>query len=292
MVNTLRRSRKARSAPRPVRGVGRCRWGWWWPWQVSLLKSKNCSVDARRGLVSREFCFRIRDMDLSAQAAGIGALADDTRRALYEYVSAQPEPVGREQAAAALGLALHNVSFHLDRLVAEGLLEVEYRRLSGKSRARGRAAEQALPPGRPGVRGVAAASPLRPGRRHPGGGGDAGRRGRAAGAGAARGGPRGGLALGAGPSTVPTRPASLAGAGPGAGQPGVRASGPTTTSWCCPTAPSTRWPRSTRRWCAGSTRPSCRGWPTASGARRSRPAWSRSPAGAASRHERGLTNDR
>ena len=72
-------------------------------------------------------------MDLSTQAAGIGALADGTRRELYEYVSGQAEPVGREQAAAALGLALHNVNFHLDRLVAQGLLEVEYRRLSGKT---------------------------------------------------------------------------------------------------------------------------------------------------------------
>lgn len=72
-------------------------------------------------------------MDLGAQAAGIGTLADETRRALYEYVAAQPEPVGREQAANALGIAMHNVVFHLDRLVAEGLLEVEYRRLSGKT---------------------------------------------------------------------------------------------------------------------------------------------------------------
>src|SRR5690606_31245544 len=71
-------------------------------------------------------------MDLEAQATGIGALADDTRRTLYEYVSAQPEPVSREQAATALGIAQHNVNFHLDRLVADGLLEVEYRRLSGK----------------------------------------------------------------------------------------------------------------------------------------------------------------
>lgn len=70
---------------------------------------------------------------LGTQAAGIGTLADDTRRTLYEYVSEQPEPVGREQAATAMGLALHNVSFHLDRLVAEGLLEVEYRRLTGKT---------------------------------------------------------------------------------------------------------------------------------------------------------------
>ncbi|HET7690079.1 MAG TPA: helix-turn-helix domain-containing protein [Nocardioidaceae bacterium] len=72
-------------------------------------------------------------MDLASQAAGIGALADDTRRALYEYVVAQPDPVGREQVAAALGVAQHNVNFHLDRLVSEGLLEVEYRRLTGKS---------------------------------------------------------------------------------------------------------------------------------------------------------------
>jgi predicted ArsR family transcriptional regulator len=72
-------------------------------------------------------------MDSSSQYAGIGALADDTRRALYEYVVSQPDPVGREQAAAALGIAQHNVNFHLDRLVAEGLLEVEYRRLTGRS---------------------------------------------------------------------------------------------------------------------------------------------------------------
>lgn len=72
-------------------------------------------------------------MDLSSQAAGIGALAEGTRRALYEFVTSRPEPVGREQAAAELGIALHNVSFHLDRLVADGLLEVEYRRLSGRS---------------------------------------------------------------------------------------------------------------------------------------------------------------
>lgn len=72
-------------------------------------------------------------MDQISQYAGIGALADETRRTLYEYVAAQPDPVGREQAATALGIAQHNVNFHLDRLVTEGLLEVEYRRLSGKS---------------------------------------------------------------------------------------------------------------------------------------------------------------
>jgi predicted ArsR family transcriptional regulator len=72
-------------------------------------------------------------MELGDQAAGIGALADETRRRLYAYVAAQREPVGREQAAHALDLALHTASFHLDRLAAEGLLEVDYRRLSGRA---------------------------------------------------------------------------------------------------------------------------------------------------------------
>jgi predicted ArsR family transcriptional regulator len=69
----------------------------------------------------------------SAAIAGIGALTEPARAALYRYVAAQPEPVGREQAAAAVGIAVHSAKFHLDRLVAEGLLEVEFRRLSGRT---------------------------------------------------------------------------------------------------------------------------------------------------------------
>jgi predicted ArsR family transcriptional regulator len=72
-------------------------------------------------------------MDLGTQASGIGALADETRRALYAYVVAQPAPVNREQAASALDLAPSTANFHLDKLVTEGLLEVEYRRLSGRT---------------------------------------------------------------------------------------------------------------------------------------------------------------
>ena len=72
-------------------------------------------------------------MDLEHQASGIGALADGTRRALYEYVVAEPDAVGREQAATAVGVPLHTASFHLDRLEEEGLLDVEYRRLSGRT---------------------------------------------------------------------------------------------------------------------------------------------------------------
>jgi predicted ArsR family transcriptional regulator len=82
--------------------------------------------------IDRDFR-KVRHVDIGSQAAGIGALADDTRRKLYEYVVAQPEPVGREQAAAVAGLPVSRASFHLDRLVSEGLLEVEFRRLTGRT---------------------------------------------------------------------------------------------------------------------------------------------------------------
>ncbi|WP_174522554.1 helix-turn-helix transcriptional regulator [Microbacterium resistens] len=72
-------------------------------------------------------------MSIEDHAAGIGALADPTRRALYEYVIGRPDPSGREAAAEAAGVADHIARFHLDKLVDLGLLEVEFRRLSGRS---------------------------------------------------------------------------------------------------------------------------------------------------------------
>lgn len=71
--------------------------------------------------------------DLVAQVTSIGALAEPTRLALYRCVAGAEAPVSREQAAAALHLPLHSVKFHLDRLVEEGLLEVEFRRLTGRT---------------------------------------------------------------------------------------------------------------------------------------------------------------
>lgn len=71
--------------------------------------------------------------DLAEQAAGVGSLAEPTRRALYQYVAAQPDAVDREQAAVAVGVPRHTAKFHLDRLVGEGLLDVEFRRLSGRT---------------------------------------------------------------------------------------------------------------------------------------------------------------
>lgn len=71
--------------------------------------------------------------ELGSRVSGIGALSEPVRRSLYLYVAAQREAVSREQAAAGTGVPLHTAKFHLDRLVDAGLLEVEFRRLSGRS---------------------------------------------------------------------------------------------------------------------------------------------------------------
>ena len=61
--------------------------------------------------------------EFTAQVSGVGALVEPARRALYRYVVAQPEPVSRDQAAAGAGLPRHTAKFHLDKLVADGLLD-------------------------------------------------------------------------------------------------------------------------------------------------------------------------
>ncbi|MDN5747031.1 MAG: transcriptional regulator [Pseudonocardia sp.] len=70
--------------------------------------------------------------DFVSQVTGVSALAEPARRALYLYVAAQSEPVSRDQAAAGAGLPRHTAKFHLDKLVVDGLLDTEFRRLSGR----------------------------------------------------------------------------------------------------------------------------------------------------------------
>ena len=70
---------------------------------------------------------------LERDASGIGALADPVRHQLYRFVCSQPAPVSRDQAADAVGIPHHQAKFHLDRLTAEGLLESDYARLTGRS---------------------------------------------------------------------------------------------------------------------------------------------------------------
>lgn len=67
-----------------------------------------------------------------ADVAALGLLNEPARRALYDWVVAQPRPVGREQAARAVGTTRALATFHLDKLADAGLLEAGYQRLSGR----------------------------------------------------------------------------------------------------------------------------------------------------------------
>jgi predicted ArsR family transcriptional regulator len=64
---------------------------------------------------------------------GVAALAEPQRRRLYDVVAGADDAVSREQAAKQVGVPVHTAKFHLDKLVEEGLLEVEYRRLTGRT---------------------------------------------------------------------------------------------------------------------------------------------------------------
>src|SRR6478752_7413679 len=63
----------------------------------------------------------------------LGVLADPVRRALYRFVAAQRGPVSRDQAADGVDVPRHTAKHHLDRLVDEGLLVTEFRRLTGRT---------------------------------------------------------------------------------------------------------------------------------------------------------------
>jgi predicted ArsR family transcriptional regulator len=69
------------------------------------------------------------DNDLAA----VALLSEPLRLELYRYVRAQGRPVGRAEAADAVGIAVKLAAFHLDRLVDAGMLEFGYLRLSGRA---------------------------------------------------------------------------------------------------------------------------------------------------------------
>src|SRR5437879_9893584 len=71
--------------------------------------------------------------ELDEQIAPLASLADPTRRRLYLFAVARPQGVGRDEAATGVGINRALAAFHLDRLVADGLLVADYRRLSGRT---------------------------------------------------------------------------------------------------------------------------------------------------------------
>jgi predicted ArsR family transcriptional regulator len=74
-----------------------------------------------------------QDKELQGEIDRVSILAEPLRRRLYLYVAGLAEPVGRDQAAKVVGTSRRLAAFHLDRLVESGLLEVSYRRLTGRT---------------------------------------------------------------------------------------------------------------------------------------------------------------
>ncbi|MEV0611959.1 transcriptional regulator [Nonomuraea sp. NPDC050404] len=69
------------------------------------------------------------DLDQPSAAAGVEAisvLGDDVRRRMYGFVRRARHPVTREAVAGDAGISAKLAAFHLDKLVAAGLLRARY----------------------------------------------------------------------------------------------------------------------------------------------------------------------
>src|SRR5215212_9901303 len=71
--------------------------------------------------------------DERSSVAAVAALAEPTRRRVYDHVVQQAVPVDRDQVASAVGLPRTTAAFHLDRLAQCGLLDVHFERRSGRT---------------------------------------------------------------------------------------------------------------------------------------------------------------
>jgi predicted ArsR family transcriptional regulator len=74
-----------------------------------------------------------RQRPLADRVATVSTLDDPVRRAVFDLVSGSQTPVSRDEAAEALDLTRRAAAFHLDRLAEQGLVAVEFRRLTGRT---------------------------------------------------------------------------------------------------------------------------------------------------------------
>jgi predicted ArsR family transcriptional regulator len=70
------------------------------------------------------------DLDLHAELAVAALLSDELRGRLYRLVRRR-HPISRDEAAAAVGISRGLAAFHLDKLVAAGLLRARSRAPAG-----------------------------------------------------------------------------------------------------------------------------------------------------------------
>jgi predicted ArsR family transcriptional regulator len=72
-------------------------------------------------------------LDLERRLDALASLAAPVRLALYRCVAAREQGLGRDEAAAAVGISRKLAAYHLDKLAEAGLLEVRFERRSGRS---------------------------------------------------------------------------------------------------------------------------------------------------------------
>jgi DNA-binding transcriptional ArsR family regulator len=71
--------------------------------------------------------------DLERRLDALASLAAPVRLALYRCVAGREQGLGRDEAAAAVGISRKLAAYHLDKLAEAGLLEVRVERRSGQS---------------------------------------------------------------------------------------------------------------------------------------------------------------
>jgi predicted ArsR family transcriptional regulator len=70
--------------------------------------------------------------DLDKRLAALASLGDPLRRELYHCVTSRDGGVGRDEAAAAVGVSRALAAYHLDKLVDAGLLDTRFERRTGR----------------------------------------------------------------------------------------------------------------------------------------------------------------
>ena len=70
---------------------------------------------------------------LAAQIASVSTLDDSVRAEIFIYVARSGEYVTRDQVAKALGITRRTAAFHLDKLAEAGLVDVSFKRVTGRS---------------------------------------------------------------------------------------------------------------------------------------------------------------
>ena len=106
-------------------------------WNLTRMRAIVTAHPSRvKSSASRSFCYGA-DMTNARSAPdpieAVALLEEPNRRRLYDLIAGRRDPLGRDEAASALGISRELAAFHLERLLKAGLLEAEYRRLGGRT---------------------------------------------------------------------------------------------------------------------------------------------------------------